>query len=47
MKDLYRQNFLEPKKGCVIDSDDVNLSECGFDCVPSRLGGMVAALNDT
>lgn len=47
MKDLYRLNFIVPNSNCVQDEEDINNSQCGFDCSKALPGEMLDALNET
>ena len=32
MKTAYRYHYITPKRGCVVNSDNLELSECGYTC---------------
>lgn len=48
MKEFFRTNFIFPKKGCSMSSDnlDVDTMDCGFECDPTRTKDLVFALKN-
>lgn len=37
LKELYRHNLIAPKKNCKVNEDQLESSECGFDCTDNHL----------
>ena len=44
LKEFYRHNLITPKKDCVINTENLEESKCGFECIPEHKGLLEKAL---